>query len=114
REATRPPLVTGTLYHWPRGNQAAAEPADLTALKRTEVSIGRGDQCDLVIPDPSLAGEHAILRAEKVVDQVQVLLVPVAEVRMGYRVIREAMPLRHGDTFTMGEREFQYLSDEGE
>jgi len=113
KAATRPPLVTGTLRYWPveRGSGKAAE-EDLTAFKKTTLVIGHGETCDLSLPD--LDEQHAILGAEKSADEVEVLLEPLGEVRKGYGLIHAKTPLRHGDTFRMGNYEFQYLSDKGE
>lgn len=83
-------------------------------MSRAEVAIGRSESCDLTVPDSSLADEHAVLRAEEVVDRVRVMLVPVSRVQIGYRSITEATPLRHKDVFTMGEWKFKYSSDEEE
>ncbi|MBU2609317.1 MAG: hypothetical protein KJ606_00005, partial [Chloroflexi bacterium] len=113
KAATRLPLVTGTLRYWPveKGPANAAE-EDLTAFEKTAILIGHGGTCDLALPD--LDEQHAILRAEKSADEVEILLEPLGEVRKGYGLILARTPLRHGDTFRMVTYEFQYLSDKGE
>jgi hypothetical protein len=112
--AAPPPRVTGTLLHKPISLSGKAEEFDLTALEQTRVSIGRGPDCDLSIPDTSLDEVHAIVLAERVGENEVVLLRPIGEVKIGYRSLGHDKPLQHRDTFTMGERMFQYLSDEGE
>ncbi len=112
-DSRRPPLVTGTLWYWPKESPSARTAVDLTGLRRTRVTIGRGGGCDVSIADPTLADEHAVLDAQKATDGVRVMLVPVGDVRVKYRALLGPSELRHGDALTMGEHEFRYLSDEG-
>ena len=121
RQAALPPPVTGTLRHWPSGeNMANAIEDDLTALRKNSLSIGRGEACDLVITEGGLAERHAILRAEKTIERegaaqgTRILLEPLGEIKKSYRAILTPIPLSHGDRFSMAGREFQYLSDTGE
>ena len=114
RTTTAQPLVTGTLQHWPVGRRSESQDFDLTALKKSSVTIGRGSDCDLSLSDPTLEMKHALLKAESEVDKIQIVLMPLEGVRIGYRPLTGATPLAHQDIFTMGEREFQYLSDTGE
>lgn len=108
----RPPLVTGTLR--PRGRGVAAQDIDLTVLQRTAVTLGRDGHSDVKIADPLLRDRHAILRAERSMDEVRIVLEPLGKVARGYRILQGAIQLQHGDTFTMGGLEFEYLSDKGE
>jgi len=112
--ANKPPSVIGTLRHWSKGKPSGALEVDLTALGRRALTVGCGGQADLVVPDRSLEEEHAVLRAEKVMDEVHVVLEPQGKVWDGYRLLNGPRQIHHGDRFTMGSREFQYLSDKGE
>jgi pSer/pThr/pTyr-binding forkhead associated (FHA) protein len=87
---------------------------DLTGMNKTQITIGQNESCDITIEDPSLEEQHAILQAEKNDQKAQILLVPVGIVQTGYRQLHGEKPIEHGDTFSLGTQEFQYLSDEGE
>jgi hypothetical protein len=108
-------LVSGTLRYWPVGDDpAAAKEADLTAFHRPVITLGSGKTCDLAIPEAGLIERHAILRSEKGTDGVRVLLEPLGETRLSYSLVHAPTPLQHGETISMGNCTFQYLSDSGE
>ena len=109
--ASRPAYCQGTLRHWPAGQETLAADLDLTALRKRSITIGSGEDCDLIIVSGSLAEHHARLRAEKTNGGVRVVLEPEAEVQRGYQIVRAAAPLQDGEVFTMGAQTFQYHSD---
>jgi len=113
RTATKPPLVTGTLRHWPTGRLGETADVDLTALQRSRIVVGSGTGCAVVIRDSALGEEACALAAEQADGEVRIVLHPIGEVRRGYRAVADAVTLGHKDTFVMGNREYQYLSDQG-
>jgi Mg-chelatase subunit ChlD len=115
RNASRPQPVMGTLRHWPVGeNPIQAVEVDLTALGKAHLVIGSGARCDLIVPSAGLEPEHARLSTEKAPGGQQVYLEPLGDVQKGYSPRPARFLLQHGETFRMGTREFQYLSDRGE
>ena len=115
RKAVLPPPVSGTLRHWKIGeNPALATEIDLTAFGKESLLIGNGAACDVMIPHAGLASEHARIVTEKTPDGVDMVLEPIGEVRKGYSQQIVRFVLRHGETFRVGEREFQFLSDSGQ
>lgn len=110
----RPPSVSGTLRFWHSRTPMSVQSADLTQMKRSLITIGRSPSCDIVIEDPSVLEQHAILQAEKNDRIVQILLVPAGPIQIGYRFLQTSKSLEHGEQFMIGNQEFQYLSDEGE
>lgn len=113
RAAIRLPLVTGTLRHWPVGRPGETADVDLTALQRSRIVVGSGTGCDVVIRDPALGEEACALAAERADGETRIVLHPIGEVRRGYRAVADAVALGHKDTFVIGNREYQYLSDQG-
>jgi hypothetical protein len=115
RRATRaamPPLVAGTLRHWEVGESARpAEEIDLTAFKKHALLIGDSAACNVMIANAGLDPQHAKLVARKSGMGIEVCLEPIGEVRKGYTLRKTGFVLQHGDTFRMGARDFQYLSD---
>jgi hypothetical protein len=112
RAVTAPPVVTGTLrYGLAASGPGERREQDLTALQRTELVIGSGETCDLVVPE--LAARHAVLRAVRTENGERVMLEALEEVRKGYGVLHAGHLLEHGDRVRLGAYEFQYLSDTG-
>jgi len=109
RAANRPACVTGLLRHWPVSDPAAVLENDLTSLQQPRLSLGKGGDCDVLIPDTSLEEVHVTLYVEG----QQVRMQPLGTVMVGYRALSHEITLQHGDTFVLGARKFQYLSDEG-
>lgn len=115
RIAALPPLVTGTLRYWETGGYSVlVEEIDLTAFEKHALLIGSGAACDVMIPHAELASDHAHITAERNAERTDVYLEPIGDVRKGYSAQNVRFVLRHGETFRMGAREFQYLSDRGE
>lgn len=115
RKIAQPAPVSGTLRHWETGtNSAFAEDIDLTVFRKTALSIGSGATCDVMIPHAGLAFVHARMSTEKIPGGVEIFLEPIGEVRKGYSQHLARFSLRHGETFRMGNHDFQYLSDSGE
>lgn len=114
RRSTMPALVTGTLRHRGSGQNEQPFEIDLTAIRKNTLLIGSSMNNDTSIAIPGLDSGHAWLRAEKTPQGVEVILEPVGEVRKGYGRQLAPFPLKHGETFSMGPHEFQYLSDSGE
>ncbi|MEW5938923.1 MAG: VWA domain-containing protein [Chloroflexota bacterium] len=115
RNAAAPALVTGTLRWWEAGGDPMeTHEFDLTALHKSTLTLGRLADSDLVVEAGNLEARHAEFRAEKSEEEVQIYLHPLAEVRKGYAALRGRTLISHGDTFQMGELNFQYLSDSGE
>ena len=114
RAINSPPIVTGTLRYWHEGSPNFVTCIDLTALEREQITIGSDESCQVAVTDPAMGEQPAFLGAEDIDGQRQVLLQPAGGVRVKYRQIQVETPLQHGDTFSLGEHIFQYLSDEGE
>lgn len=115
RAVRRPVFVTGTLRWWIKDcTPADQREYDLTALARPALTVGARSDCDVVISEGQLDDRHAML----VVDGSQgcegVYLQPVSTIKRGYSLVRTRFLLAHGETFTMGGLNFQYLSDSGE
>ncbi|MBU0511063.1 MAG: FHA domain-containing protein, partial [Chloroflexi bacterium] len=113
RTRNAPPNVTGTLRYWFDKAPMIVQCVDLTALDKPQIIIGQNESCEIAIEDPSLEEQHAVLKAERIDRQLQILLVPMGDIRLGYRQLRRETHLQHGDTFSLGNQDFQYLSDEG-
>lgn len=114
RKSMLPLPVSGTLRHWESGKNNSLMEIDLTAFNKNALVIGSGATCDVVITAAGLESEHAMVKAKKTVDRVEIFLEPAGEVQRGYSRQIAPFDLRHGETFRMGTREFQYLSDNGE
>jgi hypothetical protein len=111
RSANRPAAITGTLRHWLSGNPTDFTEIDLTALHKPILTIGRNDTCDIHIPDSSLAEVHATLKVNSTGAEARILLQPFAEAQIGYRILKGETPLEHSNIVSLGQRTFQYLSD---
>jgi uncharacterized protein YegL len=111
RAHNKPPFVTGTMRHWSVHDPGQAIEIDLTGLHKSEVLIGQVDLADVNFTDPDLAPMHALLKIDRNHGNEQLVLEPVAPIRRGYRKVEEAFPLNHTDTFQIGQRQLQYLSD---
>jgi hypothetical protein len=115
RNAMRPFPVSGTLRHWEIGRDpVSAEEIDLTEFDKPALLIGSGTTCDVMIVNAALDPEHASVLTERSPDGVEMLLEPIGSLKKGYGRQTSRFVLRHGETFTMGSHEFQYLSDSGE
>jgi hypothetical protein len=114
RKAAMPQPVSGTLRHWEIGKSGVSTDIDLTALNKNALLIGSGATCDVMIAAAGLDLEHALIMAKKTAEGAEIFLEPVGEVQKGYSQQIAPFALRHGETFRMGSREFQYLSDSGE
>jgi len=104
-------IVTGTLIHWNKDLPDMTTNVDLTAVKKSELRIGKSDSNEVVIPDETVDELHAVIIAERVEDEVRLVLQPRSKVRKGYREYSDAMPLEENVTYQMGNRMFKYIRD---
>lgn len=111
RNATLPPVVTGTLVHWDKDLPGVTTNVDLTALKKVEIHIGNGKNNEVAISDETLAEVHAVIIGERLEDEVRFVLQPRSKVRKGYREYSEPLPLEENVTYQMGDRMFSYIRD---
>ncbi len=115
RNASAPPQVTGTLRWWAAQMLPAnAKDVDLTALKKSSLTIGEKSNCDLVFVAERLNDVHAVLTAERKTFGMTTYLEPLGPVKKGYQMMQRRFLLKHGEIFSMGSLNFQYLSDSGE
>jgi|GEM_PF-1363033 len=112
RLAGRLPPVSGTLRCWPESEPRRAQEIDLTALDKSEVRLGGRLDHDALLSESDVEDAYVQLRAVRQAEKVQVYLHPHGEVRAGYRLLHNAVPLQHGDAFCIARRCFEYLSDE--
>jgi hypothetical protein len=112
RRKAKPPIVTGTLIHWSKDTPDQTMDVNLTALKRTEVKIGKGSQNDIVIPDEAMQDVHALILVERNENnELRFTLRPKASVRKGYREYTSDLPLEENVQYQMGSRMFKYIRD---
>lgn len=111
RNAAKPPIVTGTLTHWDKAAPDLTTQVDLTALNKNAITIGSGGQNDVIVPDESIDELHATIQAERVDDEVRVMLQPHGKVARGYREYTAPLPLEENTEYRMGNRVFQYIRD---
>lgn len=112
RSKAQPPVVKGTLVHWPKNAPDRQETVDLTALNKEGVTIGTGSHCDVIIADSSMAETHAKLYAERMEgDEIRYMLSPQERVVVGYRPQTTSFELRENVSYQMGERIFKYVRD---
>jgi hypothetical protein len=112
RRKAKPPIVTGTLIHWSKDAPDQTMDINLTALKKTEVKIGKGSHNDIVIPDEAMQDEHALILVERDEDdQLRFTLRPKASVRKGYREYTSDLPLEENVQYQMGSRIFKHIRD---
>lgn len=112
RHNNRPPVVSGTLTHWDQSSPDLTMEVNLTALGKTRVKIGKGNQNDIVIPDETLEDEHAEILAEKAENNgLSFTLHPIAAVRKGYREYSSDLPFEENTQYQMGNRIFKFIRD---
>lgn len=114
RKAAQPLPVNGTLRHWKIGDAGMSVDIDLTAFHKNALMIGNESTCEIIISGSGLDPEHALISAKRTVAGVEMNLEPLGEVHKGYTIQMAPFVMKHGETFRMGSREFQYLSDHGE
>ncbi|MHB8873581.1 MAG: FHA domain-containing protein [Myxococcaceae bacterium] len=76
-----------------------------------ELSVGRQPDCDLIVDDPSVSKQHAVLRWD---DKTQRCTVKDLESTNGTFLnasimVRRETPLRDGDIVSFGEVQFWYM-----
>lgn len=112
KSSSRPPVVRGTLSHWPKNDPAQTVSIDLTALQKGEITLGKSDQCSVAIPDDSLEELHVRILAERGEnDEVRYRLIPVGKVKTGYRERKDPFDLEENTRVQLGERIIQFQKD---
>jgi len=111
KKALKPPLITGTLIHWGKDMPDISTTVDLTALKKTEIRIGKSSTNEVPIADNSLADTHVTILAERVDDEVRMIINAHASIRKGYREYKDQVLLEENITYQMGDRYFKFIRD---
>ncbi len=84
-------------------------------LLRPQVSFGRGEECDIVLTDPSVSRKHFLLTRRKLVraargESVRIVLQDLGSTNgtlVNYRRVQRAV-LRPGDKITLGQTILKY------
>ena len=112
RKRSQPALVTGTLITWHIKQPENTKDVDLTALERTQITIGSSSQCDVIIQDKEIAEEHCLIIAEKQAENEHRLIIkPIEKVRKGYREFHDPMPLEENASYQIGNHQFKFIQD---
>ena len=108
----QPARVTGTLIYWDRLKPDQVWSINLTELKKTQIRIGKGSHCDLVLADPALEHEHAILIAEHGEgNSVRLTLKPIGKITRGYRNYTITKPLEENTLYGLGSFVLKFIQD---
>jgi hypothetical protein len=111
KNSSKPPIIRGTLTHWDKENPDLTTSVDLTAMKKTEIRIGKASSNDVVIPDATVDDFHAVLIAEKMEDEIRYTLLPKSRVKRGYREYSDVISLDENVTYQMGNHCFSFIRD---
>ncbi|MHC1733390.1 MAG: choice-of-anchor X domain-containing protein [Bacteroidales bacterium] len=111
RGNTKPPIVTGTLVHWNKDLPNVVTNVDLTAMKKTQISIGKGGNNEVVLPDDTVDEVYVVIVAQRVEQEVRLMLQPRSKVRRGYREYSDPLSLEEDIIYQVGSRMFQYIRD---
>jgi len=109
----QPAIVTGTLIYWLQDASGDEMTMDLTALKKTEVTLGKGTECTVPLPgDDTLLNIHARIKPEKIDgEETRLVLEPVGPMQIGYRQIKRSVQLEQGVEYRLGNYAFRYTPD---
>jgi hypothetical protein len=112
-KAIQPALVSGTLSYWPQRSPEEEVIVDLTALKKTEITLGKGREYTIPLPDDeTLLDLHARITPEKIDgEEVRLMLDPVGPMQIGYRQIKRSVQLEQGVEYRLGNYAFRYTPD---
>jgi hypothetical protein len=108
-----PPQVTGILRVWPTGKPHLAQEIDLTALQKAEISLGSSPEADCILTGQDIAPFHLQIQALRAPNETRIQLSPLAAIKINYLAVEAPFALKHRDTFQVGDRSIQYLSDAG-
>lgn len=78
------------------------------AVRRTRVTIGRSESCDVVVADPSVSRLHAELERRGAEAFVLTDSGSLNKTRVNGKVIAEARPLKPGDVVSFGEIKLRF------
>lgn len=109
----QPAIVTGTLIYWLQDASGDEMTMDLTALKKTEVTLGKGTECTIpLLGDDTLSDIHARIKPEKFDgEEPRLVLEPVGPMQIGYRQIKRSVQLEQGIEYQLGNYAFRYTPD---
>ena len=112
KNGNRPPVVRGTLLHWPKGEPNQSVSIDLTAINKGEMTIGKDINCDIHIPDERLEGVHGRIYAQRgESSETRYIFEPLGKVKEGYRERHEPFEMQENTSYILGERVIQFVRD---
>ena len=115
KQQTEPPKISGTLLYWPIEYHNKIVSVDLTAIEKSEITLGSNTECDVVIPDPTVAKHHlTIFTQAGAFENVKVMLQPVEKVIKGYQSYIEPTALEDQAMYQIGQIIFQIIEDPNE
>lgn len=109
-QRSKPPIVSGTLIHWLAESPQMEYQVNLTEIEKTEVKIGRGSSCDVVLPHVSVADEHlAILAEPGGAGEVRLAILPNEPIMRGYQTYTSSLPLEEHSIYQVGDCHFKFI-----
>ena len=110
-EATKKPIVRGTLVLWKQEDPDTQLIINLNEKLKADLSVGSGSDCDIILNDPSVASEHFRLTVTKQGGKQTIMLNPLSDMNSGYRRISDSTPLDESQVYSCGVYSFKFISD---
>ena len=110
-DATKKPIVRGTLVLWRQDDPDALTTINLNEKGKAEVRVGSSADCDIIVNDPSVQAEHFKLVVTKQDGQQRIILEPSGEMNSGYRRVSSPTSLDEGPIYSFGVYDFKFISD---
>lgn len=110
-EATKKPIVRGTLVLWKQEDPDTQLIINLNEKLKADLSVGSGSDCDIILNDPSVASKHFRLTVTKQDGKQTIMLYPLSDMNSGYRRISGSTPLDESQVYSCGVYSFKFISD---